>query len=102
MPRPSFRSVDAYIASQPKPMRELLERVRSTIHAAIPGADEVISYKIPSNQLLAAFKGELATYTVKSRTLRLPLSQPVPVKLLGRIAKFRASEVARRRKATQV
>jgi uncharacterized protein YdhG (YjbR/CyaY superfamily) len=115
--------VDAYIASQPKAMRELLERVRSTIRAAIPGADEVISYKIPSyqlrgepvlyfagwkqhyslypasDQLLAAFKGELANCTVKSRTLRFPLSQPVPVRLLGRIAKFRAREVARRRKA---
>ena len=30
---------------------------------------------------------------------RFPLSQPVPVKLIGRIAKFRAKEVAEREKA---
>ena len=30
---------------------------------------------------------------------RFPLSQPVPVKLIGRIAKFRAKEVAELKKA---
>jgi hypothetical protein len=31
--------------------------------------------------------------------MRFPLSQPVPVKLIGRIAKFRAMEVAERTQA---
>ena len=49
-----------------------------------------------SKRVLAAFKGELAVHEVNKSTIRLPLSQPVPVKLIGRIAKFRAREVAER------
>jgi hypothetical protein len=35
---------------------------------------------------------------VSKGTLRFPLSEPVPARLIGRIAKFRAKEVARRGK----
>jgi hypothetical protein len=45
------------------------------------------------------FKDDLAPYEVKKSTIRFPLSQPVPVKLIGRIAKFRAKEVVEREKA---
>jgi uncharacterized protein YdhG (YjbR/CyaY superfamily) len=45
--------------------------------------------------VIAAFKDDVAAYVVKS-TLRFPISQPVPVKLIARIAKFRAKEVAER------
>jgi uncharacterized protein YdhG (YjbR/CyaY superfamily) len=118
-----FKSVDEYIASQPAAVREILRRVRSTIRKAVPGAEEVISYKIPAYKLhsgpmlyfagwkqhyslypatgrvVAAFKDELAPYEISKGTIRFPLSQSVPVKLIGRIAKFRAKEVAERAKA---
>jgi uncharacterized protein YdhG (YjbR/CyaY superfamily) len=48
---------------------------------------------------VAAFKDELAPYEVNKGTIRFLLSQPVPVKLIARIAKFRAKEVAEREKA---
>jgi len=124
MAKSDFKSVDQYIASQPKAVQGLLERVRSTIRKAVPGAEEVISYQIPAYklrggavlyfagwkqhyslypataQLVAAFKDDLAPYEVNNKgTIRFPLSQPVPVKLIGRIAKFRAKEVAEREKA---
>jgi hypothetical protein len=35
---------------------------------------------------------------VKKGTIRFPLFQPVPVNLIGRIAKFRAKEVSEREK----
>jgi len=113
-----FKSVDEYIASQPDPVRGLLERVRSAVRKAMPGAEEVISYKIPAyrlqgrvvlyfagwqrhyalypatDRLVAAFKDELAPYEVSKGTIRFPLSRPVPAALIGRIAKFRAKEVA--------
>lgn len=54
------------------------------------------------DELVAAFKDELALYKVKNSTIRFPLSQPVPVKLLERIAIFRAKEVAQRAKAKNV
>jgi uncharacterized protein YdhG (YjbR/CyaY superfamily) len=48
---------------------------------------------------VSAFKDELAGYKLSKGTIRFPLSEPVPVKLIARIAKFRAKEVAEREKA---
>jgi uncharacterized protein YdhG (YjbR/CyaY superfamily) len=49
--------------------------------------------------VVAAFKNDLAPYEVSKGTIRFPLSGPVPVKLIERIAKFRAKEVVEREKA---
>jgi uncharacterized protein YdhG (YjbR/CyaY superfamily) len=123
MAKTDFKSVDEYIASQPVAARGILERVRSAIRKALPGAEEVISYKMPTYKLhgarvlffggwkqhyslypatdhvIAAFKDDLALYEVSKSTIQFPLSEPVPVKLIERIAKFRAKEVAEREKA---
>jgi uncharacterized protein YdhG (YjbR/CyaY superfamily) len=123
MAKTDFKSVDEYIASQPEAVQGVLERVRSTIRKAVPGGEEVISYQIPAykvhgdrvlyfagwkqhyslypatDQMVAAFKDDLAPYEISKGTIRFPLSQPVPVKLIGRIAKFRAKEVAEGEKA---
>jgi|SRR5580698_8747739 uncharacterized protein YdhG (YjbR/CyaY superfamily) len=118
-----FKSVDEYIASQPDATQRVLKRVRNAIRKAVPGAEEVISYKIPayrfhggpvlylagwkqhyslypaSGTLVAALKDDLAPYQVSKGTIRFPLSEPVPVKLIERIAKFRAKEVVARENA---
>src|SRR3989475_11938408 len=123
MTKTDFKSVDEYIASYPEDVQAILRRVRSTIRKAVPGAEEVISYQIPAYKLhggpvlyfagwkqhyslypatahvVAAFKDDLAPYEVNKGTIRFPLSQPVPVKLIERIAKFRATEVAEREKS---
>jgi len=53
-----------------------------------------------TDRLVAAFKDDLAPYEVNGKgTIRFPLSEPVPVKLIEGIAKFRAKEVAGREKA---
>lgn len=125
MAKTDFKSVDEYIAGQPEAVQGILERVRSTIRKALPGAEEVISYKIPAYKLhgrpvlyfagwkqhyslypatgrvVAAFKEELTPYEVTKGTIRFPLFQPVPVTLIGRIAKFRAKEVAEREKTKE-
>ncbi|HUJ23401.1 MAG TPA: DUF1801 domain-containing protein [Bryobacteraceae bacterium] len=124
MAKTGFKSVDEYIASQPEAVQGILGRVRSAIRKALPGAEEVISYNIPAyklrgvvlyfagwkqhyslypatERLVTAFKGELAPYEVSKGTIRFPLSQPVPVKLIGRIAKFKAKELAEREKAKE-
>jgi uncharacterized protein YdhG (YjbR/CyaY superfamily) len=117
MDKNDFKSVDEYIAYQPKAVQIALRRVRNTIRKAMPGAEELISYKMPAYKLggervlffagwknhyslypagarlLAAFKDELAPYKVSKGTIRFPLSEPVPVKLIERIAKFRLQEV---------
>ena len=120
MAKADFKSVDEYIASQPETVQGVLERVRSAIRKAVPEAEEAISYKMPMYKLpagpvlyfagwkqhfslypatasvVAAFKNEIAPYVVHKGTIRFPLAQPVPVKLIARIAKFRAKEVAER------
>jgi uncharacterized protein YdhG (YjbR/CyaY superfamily) len=123
MAKTDFKSVDEYIASQPEAVQGVLERVRSIIRKALPGAEEVISYQIPAyrlhgdrvlyfagwkehyslypatDQLVRAFKDELVPYKVSKGTICFPLSQPVPMKLIERIARFRAKESAERVKA---
>jgi uncharacterized protein YdhG (YjbR/CyaY superfamily) len=122
--RRSPRNIDEYIAGFPRPVRGILERVRSTIRKAVPNAEEAISYQIPAfkltgryvlyfagwkqhyslypstDRLVAAFRSELAPYEVSGKgTIRFPLDAPVPVKLIAGIAKFRAKEVMEREKA---
>ena len=52
-----------------------------------------------TERLLAAFKKELAPYKIHKATIRFPISQPVPVELIARIAKFRAKEIVERSKS---
>ncbi len=123
MAKTNLNSVDEYIASQPQAAQEILKRVQDAIRKALPKAEETISYKIPtyklpggpvlyfagwkrhyslypaSAPLVSAFKDELAPYEIEKGTIRFPISEPVPVKLIERIAKFRAKEVAERQKA---
>ena len=120
MAKTDFKSVDEYIATQPEAVRPTLQQVRGAILQALPAAEEVISYQIPaykvhgravlyfsgwkrhyslypaSDQLADTFKAELAPYVVDKGTIRFPLNQPVPVKLIQRIAKFKAKAAAER------
>jgi uncharacterized protein YdhG (YjbR/CyaY superfamily) len=52
-----------------------------------------------TDHVVAALKDELAPYKVKKSTIRFPLSQPIPAKLIERIPKLRAKEVAERERA---
>lgn len=122
MTKIQFTTIDDYIASQPEEARRVVEQVRSAIRKALPGAEESITYHMPtyktdgevliyfaawkrhfslypaSTQLLAEFKEDLARYEIVKSTIRFPLSERVPVKLIERIAKYRVKEVAGRKK----
>jgi uncharacterized protein YdhG (YjbR/CyaY superfamily) len=52
-----------------------------------------------SDRAVSAFKDDLLPYEVSRSTIRFPFSDRVPVKLIERIAKFRAKEVVERAKA---
>ncbi len=117
------KDVTAYIAGFPAPARTTLKRVRSVIRRAVPAAEEMISYQIPAyklhgrpvlffaawkehyslypsnSRLVAAFKDQLSKYELSKGTIRFPLSEPVPVKLIERIARFRAKEIVEAHKA---
>jgi uncharacterized protein YdhG (YjbR/CyaY superfamily) len=122
MAKVAFGNVDDYIDSQPDGSRGLLDQVRKAIRKAMPRAEEAISYNIPAykldggvviyfagwkkhyslypvnEELVAAFREELATYEIDKGTIRFPLSEPVPVKLIERIAKFRARQTAAKKR----
>jgi uncharacterized protein YdhG (YjbR/CyaY superfamily) len=118
MGKPDYPSVDDYIAAQPPPARPVLERVRATIRQALPGATEGISYQIPVYKLggrmvlyfagfqrhysvypatahvVGALGEELAGRLHSKATVRFSLADAVPTRLIARIARLRAAEVA--------
>jgi|SRR5579884_1466683 len=110
-------SVDEYIAAQPENMRTRLEQVRAAIRRAVPAAVEGIGYRMPGYKLngkpmlyfagfrehyslfaasgtfFATLQDELKGYELSKGTVRFPLFEPVPVKLISRIAKLRAAAI---------
>lgn len=119
MTRPA--DIDEYISGFPKDVQKRLEQFRSTIKKAAPQAEEVISYGMPAfrlNGLLVffaafknhigfyatptgheAFKKELSVYKTGKGSVQFPLDQPLPLKLITEIVKFRAEENFQRTKA---
>ena len=108
-------TIDEYIAGFPKGVQAVLRKIRATIRAAAPKAEESISYRIPTYKIgkplvyFAGFKEhvsiypvtapikkqfekELAPYEMSTGTVRFPLGEPVPYPLIGRIVKFMARE----------
>ena len=91
---------EKYIASQPEAAEIALKRVRDAVRKALPGAEEVISCKMPTYKLhgdrvlffalwknhyslypagvrlVAAFKEQLAPYKVNKSTFRFPSPFP--------------------------
>jgi uncharacterized protein YdhG (YjbR/CyaY superfamily) len=116
-------AVTAYIASQPAASQPALKLVREAIRKALPKAEETISYGIPAfrvdGRVVVYFAGwkahyslypvtgavaealaaELEPYARSKGTVRFPLDERVPVRLIARIAKLLAAASAERAKA---
>jgi uncharacterized protein YdhG (YjbR/CyaY superfamily) len=98
------RDVDTYLADLPNETRAVLEKLRETIKAAAPKADEVISYQIPtfryhgplvhfaalekhcsfivvSKSIMETFESELKLYTF-GRTIHFSPENPLPTMLV--------------------
>jgi uncharacterized protein YdhG (YjbR/CyaY superfamily) len=114
-----FKSVSEYLTTLPTKTRATLQRVRAAVRRAVPEAEEGISYQIPclklegspviffaawkehyslypaSKQVVASFARELLGYELRKGTIRFPLSEPVPARLIARIAKLRAQETVK-------
>lgn len=109
-----FKTIDEYIASQPKEVAILLERVRTTIKKVAPEATETISYAIPTFKFhgnlvhfanfknhigfypgasgVENFKNELTNYNFSKGTIQFQLTEPIPFDLIEKITKFRVEE----------
>lgn len=113
---PDEQTVARYIAAAPPAARKALKAMRAAIKSAAPGITERISYRIPVFELdgkyllyIAAFREHVSLYPVTSGivaaygkdiakfrhgkgTLRFPLTKPVPVGLIKKLAKVRIEE----------
>lgn len=120
MARTRAASVSQYIASKPREARAALKQVRDAIRTAVPAAEEGFAYQMPmytlngvyllyfagwkahyslypvTDDLAAAFTRELAPYGRSKGGLRLPYAEPVPVRLIARLARFRAGQIKER------
>jgi len=109
-----FSSMDEYIAAFPEEIQKILEELRAIIKSAAPGAEEKISYQMPTFTLkgnlvhfaahkkhigfyltpsgIQAFKQELSIYETSKGAIKFPIDKPLPLDLISKIVKFRVSE----------
>jgi uncharacterized protein YdhG (YjbR/CyaY superfamily) len=106
-------SVDEYLEAQPEGPRARLRELRAAIRAAVPEADELVSYGMPTYKLngravahFAAAKrhcalygavpaeldAEVSGYRRLKGTVQFPLDKPIPEDLVRRIVMARAAE----------
>lgn len=118
MAKTDFRTVDDYLTTMPPGTRALLDEVRAIIRAALPDADEVISYQIPTykqdgiavihfagwkkhfslypvGEALVEALPEAARYPLSKGTIRFPLDEAVPRGLIEKIVGLRREAAAR-------
>jgi uncharacterized protein YdhG (YjbR/CyaY superfamily) len=108
--------IDEYIAGFPPPTQEILQQIRTVIKKVAPGAEETISYGIPTFNLngtyliyFAAYKKHIGIYPVPSETekidkefasfktsgkgtIQFPLNKPLPLKLIAKLVSYKVKE----------
>lgn len=111
------QDVDSYIQSCAGAVQPILARIRRVVRAAVPDAEETISYRMPALRkkrvflYYAAFKehigvyppvsgdpgliAELQPYANEKGNLRFPLNKPIPYALIGRVATALDKQYAR-------
>lgn len=108
-------TIDEYVSNFPPEVQARMEKLRTTIAAAAPKADECISYAIPMFKLegkmlvafagyakhigfyptpsaITAFQDELSAYKMAKGSVQFPLDKPMPLKLITKIVKFKVKE----------
>jgi len=113
MAKTNFQSIDEYIAACPEGTHERLQEIRETIKKLAPDAKERISYQIaafelngrnlihfagwkkhislypvPAGAKREAFESEVSQYADGKGTVKFPLDEPMPMKLVKKIIKL--------------
>lgn len=115
--KPKTKTVDDYLAALSDDKRAALQKLRKTIRAAAPHAEECISYQLPafrlkgmlvafgatanhcafyamSSSTLAAHKEELKGYDTSKGTIRFQPDTPLPAALVRKLVRARIAENA--------
>jgi uncharacterized protein YdhG (YjbR/CyaY superfamily) len=114
-PRIKATTIDEYLQALDDDKRAALSKLRKTIRAAAPKAEECISYGLPAFRLkgplvafgatpthcafypmsgstVAAFKDELKGYGTSKGTIRFQPDKPLPAALVRKLVKARIAE----------
>ncbi len=109
------KTVNEYLDSLEDPVKSTLEKLRQTIKAAAPQAEEVISYQIPTykykgalvhfaafekhlsffvvnKNILKIFENELEKYKTTGTTIHFSPEHPLPAALVQKIVQTRMKE----------
>jgi uncharacterized protein YdhG (YjbR/CyaY superfamily) len=110
------KTIDEYLATLSDEKRAALEKLRKTIKAVAPKAEECISYRLPafrlhgkmlvafgatanhcafypmSSSTVEAFKDELKGYDTSKGTIRFQADKPLPASLVRKLVKARIAE----------
>jgi uncharacterized protein YdhG (YjbR/CyaY superfamily) len=110
------KTIDEYLAKVSDDKRGALERLRKMIHAAVPKAEECISYGLAAFRLdgrplvafgatsnhcaffpmssftVSAFEDELKDYDTSKGTIRFLADKPLPASLVRKLVKARVKE----------
>lgn len=112
--RIAAKTVDDYIKGFPADVQARLQKIRKTIKATAPKADEMISYGIagykykgmliyfagfkdhvsvyPAPRTVEPFKTELAAYARGKGTVQFPNDKPISLDLVKRMVRYRLKE----------
>jgi len=115
----SSDEITAYLDALDDPKRATLQRLRETIVAMVPGAEQEISYGVPAFRLrgkvvagFAAFTNhlsylphsgsvfpvladELESYTKTTGALHFPIDEPLPKELVEMLINVRVAQAFR-------
>ena len=109
------QTIDDYLAPLSDEKRAALEKLRQTIKAAAPKAEECISYRIPGFRLdgkllvsfgaakrhcsfypgaypLQIYRDAVKNYDTSNGTIRFPVESPLPSALVRKLVKARIAE----------
>jgi uncharacterized protein YdhG (YjbR/CyaY superfamily) len=117
-PAETNNSIDDYIKKFPEDTQHLLNQIRATIQKTAPQAAEKIAYGIPTyhyngnlvhfaafkNHIgffptpsaIEAFQKQLKPYKTSKGAIQLPMTDPLPRKLIELIVIFRLKQNSRR------
>jgi len=109
------KSIDDYLSRLSEDKREALEKIRKTVRAAAPRAEECISYQLPAFRLdgrmlvwfgaashhcsfypgaepIRAHRRDLEAYDTSKGTVRFPVDRPLPAALVRKLVQARIAE----------
>ena len=115
MAKKGFTSIDEYIAACPKETHERLQEIRAAIKKLAPQAKEKISYQIAAFELngkniihFAGWKKHISLYPIPAGdetfekeaskyadgkgTMKFPLDEPMPMKLVNQVIKLHLAQ----------